>query len=158
MSALTPGTPAHWTAAEIDAGRTNLQSMLDRSPFPTTAVRTVAATGDFRISDGHVRRVDPSPASWFSDSLIDGRFHLTVTLTPELMEGKGLHAPMALANVLHIPRGGFTSLDSAEGPVPMRLIDDHVLTAPLTKLLGGRQVGDVVELVFDPAGYLEVRG
>jgi len=131
--------------------------MLDRAPFPTTAVRTVAETGDFRISAGHVRRVDPSPASWFSDSLLDGRFHLTVTLTPELLAGKGLHASMALANVLLIPRGGFTSLDSAAGRVPMRLIDDHVLTGPLTKFLEGRKAGDVVELIFDPAGWLEVR-
>lgn len=131
--------------------------MLDRAPFPSTAVRTVAETGDFRIDAGHVRRVAPDPDTWFTDSLIDGRFHLPLTLTEDLLQGKGLRAPMALANVLRIPRGGFTSLDSAQGPVPMRLIDDHVLTGPLTKFLGGFEVGDEVELVFDPAGTFEVR-
>lgn len=154
---MTSKTPADWIAAEIQAGRTELQPMLDRSPFPTTAVRTVAETGDFRISDGHVRRVAPDPDTWFSDRLIDGRFHLPVTLTEQLLAGEGLRAPMALANVLEIPRGGFTSLTSEQGPLPLRLIDDYVLTGPITKFLTDHAVGDTVEIIFDRAGTVDVR-
>src|SRR5699024_11005334 len=47
-----------WIAAEIAAGRTELQQLLNTAPFDRAAVRTVAGSGDFQIVDGHVRLSD----------------------------------------------------------------------------------------------------
>lgn len=148
-------TPADWIAAEIAAGRNQLQPLLDRAPFPTAVTRTVAETGDFRIEAGHVRRVPPEPASWFPETpLIDGRLHHTLAVTDEMRAGSGVVVPMAVGNLLQIPRMGFRTLSTPDGPVGARLMDDHVLLGPLAAL--AESPGTVV-LVIDPAGGLEVQ-
>lgn len=147
-------TPADWIAAEIDAGRTQLQPMLERAPFPTAVTRTVAETGDFRIDAGHVRRTPPKPASWFPETpLIDGRLHHTLAVTDDMRAGGGVVVPMAVGNLLQIPRMGFVTLHIADGPVGARLMEDHVLLGPVKALAGAT---GTVELVFDPAGELVV--
>lgn len=147
-------TPADWIAAEIDAGRTQLQPMLERAPFPTAVTRTMAETGDFRIDGGHVRRVPPEPASWFPETpLIDGRLHHILDVTDAMRAGGGVVVPMAVGNLLQIPRMGFCTLQIAGGTVGARLMEDHVLLGPIAALAGA---SGSVELVFDPEGTLEV--
>lgn len=146
-------TPADWIAAEVAAGRTELKSMLERAPFPTAAVRTVAETGDFRIIDGHVSRGAPVPATWFPPAA--GQWSFPLRVTEGVLAGEGVEVPMAVGNLLCIPRGGFTTLTTAAGPVGARLMADHVLLGPIHRLIDAHP-GDLVDLAFSADGTLAV--
>lgn len=149
-----------WIAAEIDAGRTQLQAMLDAAPFDTAAVRTVAESGDFEIVDGHVRRADTPPFTWFPDrepALTpegQGRWSLTVEVTPEMRDDAPVPLPRAIGAVYGLWRLGHRSLDSRLGPQAVVMTDEGVRAASISRFVGEKET---VRLVFDRAGSFDVR-
>lgn len=149
-----------WIDAEINAGRTQLQSMLDAAPFDTAAVRTVAESGDFEIVDGHVGRVDSPAFTWFPDREPEltpegqGRWSLTVEVTPDMRDDAPVPLPCALGAVLGLWRMGHRSLDSRLGPQAVVMTDEGVRTASIRRFVDEEQT---VRLVFDRAGSFDVR-
>ncbi|WIM67129.1 hypothetical protein QP027_08335 [Corynebacterium breve] len=147
-------TPAHWIASEIEAGRTGLQSMLDRSPFPRVALRTIAEDGDFHIIDHRyvARNPDFKGESWFPEksALIDrgdGTWGLVIDVTDELRAGGSLPVPRALINVLGVPRADRVVLDSDTGAKIVSFVNDEPKVSSISSLLHD---DTRVTLVFDP--------
>lgn len=149
-----------WIDAEINAGRTQLQSMLDAAPFDTAAVRTVAESGDFQIVDGHVRRAGAPAFTWFPDREPEltpegqGRWSLTVAVTPAMRDDAPVPLPRAIGAVFGLWRMGHRSLDSRLGPQAVVMTDEGVRTASIRRFVDEEQT---VRLVFDRAGTFDVR-
>lgn len=147
-----------WIAAEIAAGRTQLQPMLDRAPFPTPAVRTVAESGDFGIIDGYVMRKEPGPeGSWFPDDELRRTWEIRVPVTDEL--DRSIPAPRALGAMLEVPRRYFRSFNTPFGQLPVSMDDTNVTIAPIGAELRklNAKPGDTVVITFDPAGTADLR-
>lgn len=163
---MTSPTVPDWIAAELAAGRSALQPLLDRAPFPTAAVRTVAESGDFRIRDGHVETLsEPALGTWFPQrepQLVDagaGCWAFPLTVTPELLAGAGVPVPRAVAALLAVPRNHQRALRSERGVQLVHLSHRDACTGPIDRFLHAlaAQPGEEVELVFDPAGHFTVR-
>lgn len=145
---------AEWISAEIDAGRSDLQTMLDTSPYTRPAVRTIAETGSFAIQDGRVVRADGP--SWFvADSPlreVGGTYELDVTVDDP---SATLPMPLALVSVLGVPRAGRVVLSSERGSKLFSYITEPKL-GPIAVLIDD-QPGRYT-LVFDPAAmHVSVR-
>lgn len=159
-------TVPDWVAAEVAAGRTELQPLLDRAPFPAAAVRTVAESGDFRITGGHVARTSGTHlGTWFPQheprlvAAGGGAWALPVAVTPELLGGAAVPVPRAVAGLLGVPRRYQRTLDSALGGQLVHLGEEDAFTGPIDRFLTALDArpGDRVELVFDPVGRFTVR-
>lgn len=156
------GTPAEYLAAALERGEDDIQALIDASPYPSAAVRTVAEAGDFRVEAGRLCRVEPEPATWFTTEepalrTIDGTLvALPVTVTDELIDGGPLTGPIALGNHLALARGQALGL---KGGHVVKLNDDHVLIGPIDRQLRelGAQPGDEVQIVFGTDHSCEVR-
>ena len=154
-----------WIAAELEAGRSHLQPMLDSAPFDRAAVRTVAGSGDFRIVDGHVRRAQvPSPATWFPQlepTLVhagEGRWSLPVVVTGEMLADAAVPVPRAVGALVQLHRHGHRSLSSRLGPQAVMMDEIEVRTGSIARFLADLAAaeGDTVHLHFDRAGEFDV--
>ena len=165
-SAMQNTTIPDWVAAEIAAGRTELQPLLDRAPFPAAAVHTVAESGDFHITGGHVARISrPRLGTWFPQHeprLTEagaGAWALPVVVTAELLDGAVVPVPRAVAGLLGVPRHYQRTLTSELGGQLVHLGERDAITGPIDRFLAAlnARAGERVELVFDPAGRFTVR-
>ncbi|AJK69455.1 hypothetical protein [Corynebacterium marinum] len=154
-----------WIAAELEAGRSHLQPMLDSAPFDRAAVRTVAGSGDFQIVDGHVRRAPvPSPATWFPQiepaltAAGEGRWSLPVTVTAGMLDDAAVAVPRAVGALVQLHRHGHRSLSSRLGPQAVMMDEIEVRTGSIARFLADLAVaeGDTVHLHFDRAGEFDV--
>lgn len=150
-----------WIAAEIHAGRTELQPMLDSAPYDRAAVRTVAASGDFQIVDGHVRMADvPSPGTWFPqrEPTLVASWSLPVTVTEELLADASVPVPLAIGSLVQVHRQGHRSLDTRLGPQALMMDDTEIRLGSIARFLRdlGASVGDTVHLHFDTTGSFDV--
>ncbi|WP_018296085.1 hypothetical protein [Corynebacterium lubricantis] len=130
---------AEWISAELDAGRDDLQTMLDTSPYPRPAVRTIAEAGNFAIENGRVVRADGP--SWFvADSDLVNRENGVYALDVSVPDPNAtLEMPLALINVLAVPRLGRVVLKSATG-------------AKLVSFVNTPRVGPIATLIDDTPG------
>ncbi|MDO5668720.1 MAG: hypothetical protein Q4G50_01825 [Corynebacterium sp.] len=152
---------AEWIAAEIDAGRTALQPMLDSTPFDRAAVRTVAASGDFQIIDGHVRRSSvPSPGTWFPDRepTLVRSWSLPVVVTEDMLADAAVPLPLAIGSLVQVYRHGHRSFDSRLGPQAIMMDDTELRTGSIARFLRELDAapGDTVHLRFDTNGSFDV--
>lgn len=162
---MATATIPDWIAAEIAAGRTHLQPMLDSAPFNRAAVRTVAGSGDFQIVDGHVRRAKvPSPATWFPQlepALVpdgEGCWSLPVVVTEKLLADASLAVPRAIGALLQLHRHGHRSVSSRLGPQAVAMDEVEVKVGSIARFLVDldASVGDTVHLHFDRAGEFNI--
>lgn len=150
-----------WIAAEIAAGRTDLQMLLDAAPFDRAAVRTVAASGDFQIVDGHVRLADvPSPGTWFPqrEPTLVSSWSLPVTVTEEMLADDAVPVPLAVGSLVQVYRHGHRALESRLGPQALSMDETEVRLGSIARFLRdlGVGVGDTVHLHFDTTGRFDV--
>ncbi|MHA2789525.1 hypothetical protein ACXZ66_10315 [Corynebacterium sp. S7] len=130
---------AEWISAELDAGRDDLQTMLDTSPYPRPAVRTIAEAGNFAIDGSRVVRADGP--SWFvADSDLVDRGNGIYALNVEVPDPNAtLEMPRALISVLGVPRLGRVVLHSDTG-------------AKLVSFVNVPRVGPIASLIDDTPG------
>ena len=150
-----------WIAAELAAGRTDLQSLLDAAPFDRAAVRTIATIGDFQVVDGHVRLADvASPGTWFPqrEPTLRATWSLPVTVTTEMLDDAPVPVPLAIGSLVEVYRQGHRSLGSRLGPQAVAMDDTEVSVGSITRFLRdlGASAGDTVHLHFDTAGGFDV--
>lgn len=133
------GMIAEWIAKELAAGRTDLQRMLETSPFPRPALRTVAEAGDFRIVDGQVVLDDDyCGETWFvegSDLVDRGAGVVAWTVDVEDPEAS-LRVPRALISVLGVPRMDRVVLRSEAGTHLVSYVHEPML-GPVAAMLSG---------------------
>lgn len=159
----TPLLP-DWIAAEITGGRTQLQHMLDTSPFDRAALRTVAQSCDFEVIDGYVRRVFDCVDTWFPqhepliDEIDQGVWAFPVTITSEMIDGAHIPVPRAIGAIVQVRRQGHLSLSSRLGPQAVAMTEDQVRTASIRRFIGDLdlQVGDTARLIFTSNGIFDV--
>lgn len=138
---------AEWISAEIDAGRDDLQTMLDSSPYSRPAVRTIAEAGSFAIADGRV--VYSDGPSWFvADSPLRVLSDDTYGLDVEVVDpADSLAMPLALVSMLGVPRGGRAVLSSDQGTKLLWFTREAKL-GPIGELVDDRP--GRYTLIFDP--------
>lgn len=150
-----------WIAAEIAAGRTDLQQLLDAAPFDRAAVRTVAGSGDFRIVDGHVRPADvPSPGTWFPqrEPTLRTSWSMPLEVTGELLADAAVPVPLAIGTLVQAYRHGHRFFSSRLGPQALVMDDAEIRLGSISRFLRdlGAGVGDTVHLHFDTTGRFDV--
>ncbi|MDO5511764.1 hypothetical protein [Corynebacterium sp.] len=150
-----------WIAAEIHAGRTELQALLDTAPFDRAAVRTVAGSGDFRISNGHVHFADvPSPGTWFPqrEPTLVTSWTLPVVVTEGMLADAPVPVPLAIGSLVQVYRQGHRSLDTRLGPQAVMMDDTEIRLGSIARFLRelGASAGDTVRLHFDTTGAFDV--
>ena len=150
-----------WIAAEIAAGRTELQQLLDTAPFDRAAVRTVAGSGDFQIVDGHVRLSDvPSPGTWFPqrEPTLLTSWSMPLEVTEELLSDAPVPVPLAVGSLVQVYRHGHRALESRLGPQALSMDETEVRLGSIARFLRdlGVGVGDTVHLHFDTTGRFDV--
>lgn len=157
-----------WLAQQIELGRTDLQELLDTSPYPRTALRTVAESGDFEIHDGQVRPVaDPGSATWFvqdepalyAEDPVRGVYSMAVPVTRGMLDDAAVTVPRAVAAMFEVPRLSHRSLASRLGPQALQLGREQARIGSIRRFLEdiGAEEGDTVFLIFDRAGEFDVR-
>lgn len=130
---------AEWIADELAVGRTDLQTMLDTSPYPRPALRTVAEDCDFRIVDGQVSRNDDyTGESWFVEgSPLENRGSGVVAWTVDVVDPESsLRVPRALISVLGVPRMDRVVLRSKVGAHLVSYVNRPML-GPVAPLVDG---------------------
>lgn len=157
-----------WLAEQVDAGRTDLQELVDASPFSGPALRTVAESGDFEIVDGRVRRVgEPTPSTWFvqsepslyAEDPITGVYSMEVTVTDAMLDDAAVTVPRALAAMLEVPRLYHRTLHSRLGPQAIHLGKEDARIGSIRRFLEDLHVGagENVFLIFDRTGSFDVQ-
>ncbi len=156
-----------WLAQQVSLGRTDLQELLDTSPFPRPALRTVADSGDFEVADGQVRRVSPPvPATWFvqsepalyAEDPVLGVYSMEVPVTDALLADGAVTVPRAVAAMLEVPRLDHRSLHTRLGPQALQLGKEEARLGSIRRFLEelGARKGDPVFLIFDRNGNFDV--
>lgn len=157
-----------WLGEQLDSGRTSLQQLLDTSPFPGPALRTVAESGDFEIVDGRVRRVSrPTPATWFvqsepalyAEDPVTGVYSMETTVTAGMFDDAAVTVPRALAAMLEVPRMYHRNLSTRLGPQTLHLGNSEAHIGSIRRFLEDLNVaeGESVFLVFDRTGNFDVK-
>lgn len=132
---------ADWVAAEVDAGRTELQPMMDRAPYPAASVRTIAEDGDFELVDGHVTRRREPEFTWFPTELID----LGGAYGYDVIADRAVEVPRSVAALYAVPRMSRRSIPTDDGAVIVFLYNDKALLSPVRA-----EPGEKVRLFFEP--------
>jgi len=150
-----------WLAAEIAAGRTDLQQLLESTPFDRAAVRTVAGSGDFQIVDGHVRFASvPSPGTWFPqrEPTLLTSWSMPLEVTEELLADAPVPVPLAVGSLVQVYRHGHRSFSSRLGPQGLVMDDTEIRLGSIARFLRdlGVGVGDTVHLHFNINGRFDV--
>lgn len=156
-----------WVAAQVAAAGgagVDLQQLMDHGPFRPASVRTVAESGDFQIIAGKVHRCASSelgtwlPARDPQVEVSGSQYRLSVPVTEEMYEGKGIIIPRSIAGMLEVPRWYHRTLESRLGKRAVHLSDTEARLGPIADFLVelGARVGEHVTVIFDRDGHLDV--